>query len=483
MFGQVCEFVRKHVNGGKASYLPLVSRKVRNNIQRTIQYGVQRLVRIGSTNDESNSEAGKVNVEPDREAGKVNVEPDREAGKVNVESNSEAGNINVGTENDVQVISILLELNYMLLIHLAQAHLDIRSMWYAVHTANMTKFNRGCHMEGKKLIKPRDFVPPDHILQSLVLIQRRSLKNMRHHLFLSNAKLKNSMLSDCKEFSTRLQSLGGFSWGQAIDPEHASKMILDEFAEMEETKDEHMVVDAIIDIMYYNFEQMSRTGLDILPLWNALHQANMEKGPVEMETFVCDDNVIESFYVSQIQTCKREPESGTGRAKSEFTKDFEPESGTGRAKSEFTKDFEPESGTGRAKSEFTKDFERGNEEKEAQDKMMSDRTSKSFVNSCVFPNKVRSFAFHVSLSGSVREEKDELAKNRKEKKMEEKLTPIGYVPRELCQEMYRLYFSKASSYPHPLYVFCVVTLLGKVSYFLTSSMEEEEESNTSIPSS
>lgn len=57
-------------------------------------------------------------------------------------------------------------------------------------------------------------------------------------------------------------------------------MVLYELNELDEAKDEAEEIDALLDATYYILHHLSGTGLDIRPIWNLIHMANMTKfGP------------------------------------------------------------------------------------------------------------------------------------------------------------------------------------------------------------
>jgi len=55
---------------------------------------------------------------------------------------------------------------------------------------------------------------------------------------------------------------------------------MDELKELDEAKDEAEQVDALLDAVYYIFDHLAKTGLNIRFIWELIHKANMTKfGP------------------------------------------------------------------------------------------------------------------------------------------------------------------------------------------------------------
>ena len=88
------------------------------------------------------------------------------------------------------------------------------------------------------------------------------------------------MFGDCKEFGELYNKRTGKHFQGRIDRKFIRQMVLDELDELDEAKDEAEEVDALLDATYYILHHLSGTGLDIRPIWNRIHTANMTKfGP------------------------------------------------------------------------------------------------------------------------------------------------------------------------------------------------------------
>ena len=88
------------------------------------------------------------------------------------------------------------------------------------------------------------------------------------------------MFGDCKEFGELYNKRTGKHFKGKIDRKFIRKMVLDELNELDEAKDEAEEIDALLDATYYILHHLSGTGLDIRPIWNRIHLANMTKfGP------------------------------------------------------------------------------------------------------------------------------------------------------------------------------------------------------------
>lgn len=88
------------------------------------------------------------------------------------------------------------------------------------------------------------------------------------------------MFGDCETFCKLYnERTGGYFKGK-VDREFITKMVMDELEELKEAKDEAEEVDALLDAVYYILNHLAGTKLDIRPIWNLIHQANMSKfGP------------------------------------------------------------------------------------------------------------------------------------------------------------------------------------------------------------
>lgn len=88
------------------------------------------------------------------------------------------------------------------------------------------------------------------------------------------------MFRNCKEFGELYNEKTGNHFSGKIDRKFITKMVMDELEELQEAKDEAEEVDALLDATYYILHHLSGTGLDIMPIWNMIHEANMKKfGP------------------------------------------------------------------------------------------------------------------------------------------------------------------------------------------------------------
>jgi len=88
------------------------------------------------------------------------------------------------------------------------------------------------------------------------------------------------MLGDCKKFGELYNKRTGKHFQGKIDRQFIRQMVIDELDELDEAKDEAEEVDALLDATYYILHHLSGTGLDIQPIWNRIHLANMTKfGP------------------------------------------------------------------------------------------------------------------------------------------------------------------------------------------------------------
>ena len=87
----------------------------------------------------------------------------------------------------------------------------------------------------------------------------------------------SDMFADCKEFGDLYNKRTGKRFKGKIDRSFIRKMVTDELDELDEAKDETEEVDALLDATYYILHHLSGTGLDIRPVWNLIHKANMTK--------------------------------------------------------------------------------------------------------------------------------------------------------------------------------------------------------------
>jgi predicted HAD superfamily Cof-like phosphohydrolase len=83
--------------------------------------------------------------------------------------------------------------------------------------------------------------------------------------------------ADCQAFTALYLSKTGKTASGVIDTPFITKMVQDELQELAEAKDEAEQVDALLDATYYILQHLATTGLDIRPIWSAIHNANMSK--------------------------------------------------------------------------------------------------------------------------------------------------------------------------------------------------------------
>lgn len=97
----------------------------------------------------------------------------------------------------------------------------------------------------------------------------------------SSSLLSVDFFEDCKTFAKTVQEkTGNKPFTGKIDRQFIKRMVMDELNELDDAKDETEEVDALLDAVYYIFDHLAKTGLDIRPIWKLIHQANMRKfGP------------------------------------------------------------------------------------------------------------------------------------------------------------------------------------------------------------
>lgn len=86
-----------------------------------------------------------------------------------------------------------------------------------------------------------------------------------------------SWYDDCVQFTRLMEEKTGKKMEKKIDRAFIMKMVQDEMKELEEAKDMTEEVDALLDTVYYILQHLSRTGLDMNPIWKFIHKANMTK--------------------------------------------------------------------------------------------------------------------------------------------------------------------------------------------------------------
>lgn len=88
------------------------------------------------------------------------------------------------------------------------------------------------------------------------------------------------MFGDCQEFAALFSQRTSKYFSGKIDREFITKMVKDELEELAVAKDEAEEVDALLDAVYYILNHLATTRLNIRPIWNMIHKANMTKfGP------------------------------------------------------------------------------------------------------------------------------------------------------------------------------------------------------------
>ena len=88
---------------------------------------------------------------------------------------------------------------------------------------------------------------------------------------------KVDFFSDCTEFAKLYCTKTGAKPNADIDVTFITKMVNDELQELKDATDEAEQVDALLDAVYYIFDHLAKTGLDIRPIWKLIHKANMTK--------------------------------------------------------------------------------------------------------------------------------------------------------------------------------------------------------------
>ena len=189
-------------------------------------------------------------------------------------------------------IHCLLKMVYSLFHYVATTGLNIKPIWKLIHKANMTKFSDGGYMrEDGKWCKPPNFVPPDDEIREEIKKQReKSLifgvcynnNNNNNNNNNTNTNDNNNdkeyvdFWQDCTEFAHLYAKKTGKIFGGKMDMKFIKKMINDELEEFREAKDEAEQVDAILDIVYYIFDHLVKTGLNIKPIWEIIHDHQMK---------------------------------------------------------------------------------------------------------------------------------------------------------------------------------------------------------------
>jgi predicted HAD superfamily Cof-like phosphohydrolase len=64
-------------------------------------------------------------------------------------------------KDQTEEVDALLDAVYYILQHLCNLEIDLAPVWMMIHTANMTKFEKGYLGPDGKWNKPSDFQPPD----------------------------------------------------------------------------------------------------------------------------------------------------------------------------------------------------------------------------------------------------------------------------------------------------------------------------------
>ena len=75
-------------------------------------------------------------------------------------------------KDEAEEVDALLDATYYILQHLATTGLDINPIWKLIHSANMTKFEKGYKRADGKWMKPKDFKPPDDNIRKEIEKQR-----------------------------------------------------------------------------------------------------------------------------------------------------------------------------------------------------------------------------------------------------------------------------------------------------------------------
>lgn len=115
--------------------------------------------------------------------------------------------------------------------------------------------------------------------------------------------------SDCSKFTKLYEEKTGKKSDGKINRKFITQMVMDELDELNRAKDVAEEVDALLDAVYYIFQHLSTTGLDIRPIWQQIHNANMtkfEKGHKRQDgkwmkpvDFVAPDNKIREIIADQ----------------------------------------------------------------------------------------------------------------------------------------------------------------------------------------
>ena len=84
-------------------------------------------------------------------------------------------------------------------------------------------------------------------------------------------------IGDCEEFTKLYMEKTKKVFSGKIDRAFIRQMVMDELEELMEAKDEAEEVDALLDAVYYIFQHLATTKLDVRPIWRLIHNANMTK--------------------------------------------------------------------------------------------------------------------------------------------------------------------------------------------------------------
>lgn len=85
------------------------------------------------------------------------------------------------------------------------------------------------------------------------------------------------LIGDCEEFTRLYVQKTKKVFSGKIDRAFIRQMVIDELDELMEAKDETEEVDALLDAVYYILQHLATTDLDVRPIWNMIHKANMTK--------------------------------------------------------------------------------------------------------------------------------------------------------------------------------------------------------------
>lgn len=115
--------------------------------------------------------------------------------------------------------------------------------------------------------------------------------------------------SDCSKFTELYEEKTGKVSDGKINRKFITQMVMDELDELNRATDLAEEVDALLDAVYYIFQHLSTTGIDIRPVWQEIHKANMtkfEKGHKRQDgkwmkpaDFVPPDNKIREIIADQ----------------------------------------------------------------------------------------------------------------------------------------------------------------------------------------